>query len=227
MKKVFAILVVLALVAGFAFADLPAANTSETHKITLKTVVVNTLPQFRLTAAIASASQYNNADSVVTNDTPNDFGSVTAAEATKQIQVADISTTDISATFTASLENKAKTGGTYTLTFGATAFTNVWKSVEDPTTHVVSVSQTETVPVHAISLANLTSDLATTGITIGTVDNTTDADHPSVVISFNGQECTEGDIVRLTVEYESDPTVIDNNGVGYFADVTMVVTYNG
>ena len=50
MKKVFIILLVLAVVAGFAFAD-PAVNTGN-HRLTVTSVVGEVLPQYTVTGTL-------------------------------------------------------------------------------------------------------------------------------------------------------------------------------
>ena len=65
MKKVLTILVVLALVAGFAFAEV-APKTQETHTLTITASVDVAIPQFQLFRG-----------EVKTNDTPNAFDNTT------------------------------------------------------------------------------------------------------------------------------------------------------
>lgn len=101
MKKVLTILVVLTLVAGFAFAD----KASETHTLTISATVDSAIPQFQLFKG-----------DVKTNDTPNGFDNEavsytgTAAAGFKL----DLGGT---VTFVAKVANQAKQKQNYSLTF--------------------------------------------------------------------------------------------------------------
>jgi hypothetical protein len=216
MKKAITILAILAIVVAAVFADtLPENNASETHQIRLKTVVGSVLPQFRLVAQ----ENVENATTAQTNtgETPVKFTDRAEYGVSTPIvyQVSDISTGDIDVTFTAELLNKAKTGGTYTLAFNAGAFTDVWKVENGVVTKNNSVAATTK------ELAKAVEGAATTGIVIG------DPSDETITIKFNGQECVEGNIANYHVVYEQDNKVIDNNGTGYFADVTLTITFDG
>ncbi len=220
MKKAITILAVLIVLVSAVFATtLPDDGSSETHKITLKTTIANVLPKFRLTGVAAVGESSNTAE---TNSNSADFtkdaeyGTV-AAPITLNVQ--DISVENIDVTFTASLLNAAKTGGKYTLSFTAGNFTNVWKV--NPDTGVVTqdntiAPSTTTVP----ALAKATTGAAKTGLTIG------DPSNGSIAVVFNGKECEAGNIATYRVVYDKDDNVIDNNGTGYTADVTMTITYD-
>ncbi len=216
MKKAITILAVLSVLVSAVFATtLPADDSSETHKITLKTTITNVLPKFRLTGVAAS-------NSATTNDASADFtddAEYGTAAAPITLNVQDISEENIDVTFTASLLNAAKTGGKYTLSFTAGNFTNVWKV--NPDTGVVTqdntiAPSTTTVP----ALAKATTGAAKTGLTIG------DPSNGSIAVVFNGKECEAGNIATYRVVYDKDDNVIDNNGTGYTADVTMTITYD-
>ena len=216
MKKAITILAILIVLVSAVFADpLPSNDASEQHRITLKTVVRSVLPQFRLVAL----ENVQDAESVQTNETPNKFVNNGDYGVTTPIvyQVADISTHDIDVTFTAKLLNEAKTGGTYTLGFEAGDFTDVWK-VSNGT-----VTKNNTVSASTHTLTAATDTKATTGVTLGEVANNSE----EITIKFNGQECVAGDIAFYHVVYTSDNTVIDNDGTGYFANVTLTITFDG
>ena len=214
MKKAITILAVLIVLVGAVFADtLPQQNHSESHAITLRTTVTSTLPIFRLTAT-------SNNNTVTTNPDGNEdaakFANGEAYVGTGELAVVDISTTNIVATFTASLENTAKTAGTYRLSFEAGDFENVWRMTDGQLVkdHVVAPS-TQTRP----TLAKAASEIAGTGIDIANPVGS------YIDVTFNGQECTTGKIAVYTVQYDRDPAIVDNNGAGYTADVTMTVTF--
>lgn len=67
MKKVLTILMVLALVAGFAFADLIPGTVNEgNHRLTVTSTVAEVVPQFKVTGTLSA-----------TNDSGSDFAVVT------------------------------------------------------------------------------------------------------------------------------------------------------
>ncbi len=78
MKKVFAILLVLAVVAGFVFAEEAAANAAGKAVIDVKTTIGSEYPAFKLTAASISTASgtISPADSKVAASNPS-HGSVT------------------------------------------------------------------------------------------------------------------------------------------------------
>ena len=216
MKKAITILAILIVLVSAVFADaLPSNNDSEQHRITLKTVVSSVLPQFRLVAL----EDVQGAQPAQTNTVPAKFVDGADYGVTTPIvyQVADISTDNIDVTFTAKLLNAAKTGGSYTLSFEAGDFEDVWK-VSDGT-----VTKDNTVSASTHTLTAATDTKATTGVSIGNVANNSE----EITIKFNGQKCVAGDIAFYHVIYTADNTIIDNDGTGYFADITMTITYDG
>ena len=217
MKKLIAILAIMVVIAGAVFADdLPTKNDSETHAITLRTIVSSVLPQFKLTASSNGNTASTNPDDSTTQAAQ--FVNSASYAGTGEVVVADISLTDIIATFTASLENLAKTGGTYRLSFEAGTFQNVWKVVGTEVKKDQTIAPSTT---SAPSLAKPTSGAAGVGLTIA------DPSGSSIDITFNGQECTTGALAVYTVQYDQDTTVVDNDGVGYTADITMTITFQG
>ena len=215
MKKAITILAILIVLVSAVFADaLPSNNASETHRITLKTVVSSELPKFRLVALEdvqdATSTQTNSGSAKFTSGA--DYGVTTPIV----YQVADISKSNIDVTFTAKLLNKAKTGGSYTLSFEAGAFTGVWKVSNGTVTKNNTVSAT----THTLTKAS-GEGAAATGIVIGDVNN------EAITVKFNGQECDLGDIAFYHVVYTSDNSIINNDDTGYTANVTMTITFDG
>jgi hypothetical protein len=214
MKKAITILAILAIVAGAVFADnLPENDASEVHQIRLKSVVGSVLPQFSLVAQEAE-----NGETAQTNEGAVKFKDEASYGVNPAIvyEVKDISKDDIDVTFTAKLLNKAKTGGTYSLAFQAGSFTDVWKVADGV------VTKDNTVPVKTKELTAASGNTAAkTGVVIGNPEN------DEITVKFNGQECVEGDLANYHVVYKSDNTVVDNNGVGYFADVKLTITFDG
>lgn len=209
MKKVIAILAIMVVLVGVAFA---AAN--ETHTIQLKTAVVGTDPifQFALTSG-----KLNENDSATTNlghvayDEKNDK----SYNLDNGIEVADISKTDIDVTFTASLYNQAKSTKVFTLTFSAAPF------VIDVLENGV---KTEDVPVNPTTQAvALAADLASnTGITAAD----SSANGLVATIKFNGAECTTGALATYNVVYPKQVNAISTGEDFYTADVKLVVAAN-
>ena len=109
MKKVLTILVVLALVAGFAFATDP--KTQETHTLTITASVDAAIPQFQLFRG-----------EVKTNETPNGFDNAdTAYEATDAAGFKLDAGGSVEVV--AKVANQAKQKQDYTLTFSDGVFT--------------------------------------------------------------------------------------------------------
>ena len=217
MKKLIAILAIAIVLVGAVFADdLPAKNSSESHTITLKTVVSSVLPQFKLTASSNNNTESTNPD--LSTSAAAKIANDASYTGTGIVEVADISVEDIVATFTASLENLAKTGGTYRLSFEAGTFQNVWKVVGTEVKKDQTIAPSTTT---APSLAKPTSGAAGVGLVIA------DPSGSSIDITFNGQECTTGALAVYTVQYDKDDTVVDNDGEGYTVDIKMTITFQG
>jgi len=214
MKKAITILAVIAIVACAVFADnLPAQNASEEHNIRIKTTVSSVLPQFSLENGTAKTNSTENEANRFANGAqygdPN--GDI------QVVNVQDISAENITTTFTAKLINEAKTAGTYTLSFSAGNFENVWKMVDGQLVKNATIAPSTTV---APSVTKATQGAAGNGITIANPVNT------SIKVTFNGKVCTAGDIATYSVQYDQDENVVDNDGAGYTADITMTVTFN-
>ncbi len=127
MKKVFAILLVLAVVAGFVFAEnAPSANSSETHKITVTSTVDLVVPGFNFTYVntttsadaatnkIAATTDGSTAEAFEANDKKNATNSYDVGQ--------DISKGDVSATFTIYSNRVCNYNGSFDLSVAATTF---------------------------------------------------------------------------------------------------------
>lgn len=68
MKKVLTILMVLALVAGFAFADTTPGTVNEgNHRLTVTSTVAEVVPQFKVTGTLSATNDEGSDDAVVTD----------------------------------------------------------------------------------------------------------------------------------------------------------------
>lgn len=232
MKKAITILAVLIVVVSAVFATLPNAADSETHTIQLKTVVQSVLPQFRLSATIATGFATGTGAATQAQTNPDGTGSSVSGTAvdfannasySQQIDVADISTTNIVANVTASLINAAKTGGKYTLSFDGGSFDNVWwyDSTNEVVHHGAAGDETALLSIRG-AISDLTAGTAGTGHTPSVVEG-----QNKVEVVFNGQATETKALATFTVTYLQHPEAVDNNGVGYTADITMTVEFDG
>ena len=106
MKKVLTILVVLTVIAGFAFADAPAAVESEQHKLTVTAKVIGQAPVFQLFK-----------DTVVTNDGENPVEFTDGESYEDAFNAAFNLDAGGAITVSARVANLAKEVQVYTLTF--------------------------------------------------------------------------------------------------------------
>ena len=219
MKKLIAILMVLAIVAGFAFA--------ETHKMTVDTVVGEVSPSFQLQYRADSAVKTTNADAsdnTLGNPSSNPvvdpvyngtFGSpitdLTYADVIHSGK--DISKEDITATFYAVLAVGAKQKNkTYTLKFTAHPFVTKANDV-DHNVPCTSSTLTSEIPNSAAKIVALDGTATATGDNIKAQN-----------IKLLGAPATTAiDLLSFEATWTKDPTV--DMGT-WKADVTLDITAN-
>jgi hypothetical protein len=183
MKKVFAILLVLAVVAGCAFAE----NATETHSITVNTVVAEKLPTFQLvfnaTGTVANdvVTTVEGGVKVTTNTDRIAYDETTAA--TRDADRSDAyvgfdlgisgnhnATFDVyivkslvsAATDTsAEVGYYARTKNSYTLTFGGGVFDDLKASGDDAADITPSIVASEGSVVTGISSIDATNEVVT------------------------------------------------------------------
>ena len=181
MKKLIAILMVLAIVAGFAFA---VAGNDETHTINIQANVNETLPAFKLRFASGSATT----GQVTNNSTPTAYNPAAAADpAYSYADPIVVSWTldeggavEVEAIFS----NRAKTNKSFTLTFSDGVFTNVYKAGATQESYnvipTISVAGNNTLPKGVKTIA---------------------ASGNPLTVAFSGQKAAEGDKVLATATY--------------------------
>lgn len=223
MKKVFAILLVLAVVAGFVFADTAIAG-SETHKIKVKADVAEVLPAFNLT--------YGGFD---TNGLATKFVNGASYPTSTQSDAIDVNfDLDEGGTFTVTAEvvNAVKTNRVFTLSFSGGVFsvsrdgvaTNQYLS---PSKLVVTGSSAHDAVSDvsaAVTKENETSAYATNAELVAAVS-----------ITFSGVTAKDVDInspipvATAAYTYVGDATIdptklADGTENFYYTDVVMTVS---
>ena len=154
MKKVLTILVVLALVAGFAFAEEVAPKTQETHTLTITASVEGAIPQFQLFRG-----------EVKTNDTLNAFDNATPSYSDTDAAGFALDAGG-SVEVVAKVANLAKQKQSYTLQFTDGVFKNVKRNggngTQDPS---ITVEMNDT-PTAGVTLSQVeNSDTVTAAFT--------------------------------------------------------------
>ena len=180
---------------------------AETHTIRIKSKVgvVDPAFQFEFTSGML-----NTTTELITNSSAEIFKNTTYAEfGTDEtaVEVADISRNNIRLLFTAMLANKAKSTDSYTLRFNAGSFQVTRASVPG----TLNPSTTE------IALAE---DLASRGginASVANADNT-------VRLTFNGNECTEGNLATFAVGYNADRTIDPMREGYYYTDISLEIS---
>ena len=226
MKKAITILAIIAIVAGAVFAD-----TSESHKIQIKTQVQGFEPVFQLYFDAATKTNYERA---VARTDPNvaegeDFSNVDDAHAytTENSAIIDKTDVDISrdpvtATVTAKLTGNVKLGNTktYTITFKADRLasdeTHIVGNAQQAATYYIN----PTVTGSSVAAANSVP----TGITMNNISNPA-LDGTTLVGSIDAVMSTvnidPGNLATFTFKYDAD----QNAPVDYYtAYVWMVVS---
>ena len=211
MKKVFAILLVLAVVAGFVFAD-----GGEKHIINIKSTVGEVKPSFKmsfktavtnsnqLAVDVATPAAYGTADST-SNSVDVGFD---LSEGGDVSVVASIQKTKVTSG-TTTTEKFAKTVGTYYLTFSDGIFGSITAN---------GAAHDDVEPSSITLSSSYTTENAITGITSISLDQT----NHKATIHFNGTAMTNVyDLVTAKYTYAPDSTIDPDT---YYADVVLTIT---
>jgi len=214
MKKAITILAILAIVVSAVFADpVPA---SETHTISVKTVVGEVTPSFQLkyTGADIRTNTAANNNSIDDQLYYGQFGSAPTYEAASVVNLnQDISVADVTASFRAVLAIGGKQNNkSYTLAFTAGAFDTEHNGDDEPT----ACSQTSLNNIVGTSKENVVISNATTG------NELDDGNTQTCTITMKGTAAEEKiDLVEFTAKW---PRKADADVGEYTADVTLVIT---
>ena len=193
MKKVLTILVVLALVAGFAFAEV-APKTQETHTLTITADVDVEVPAFQLFRD----------NTLKTNTDANKYDNVKDAYVVTEAEAAGFKLdAGGSVIVSARVANMAKQKQNYTLQFTDGEFKNVKRNGGNGTQ----------APTITVAKNNTTTD----GVTLSQVENS-----DTVTAAFNGTKMTESGytIATATYAYSADSTIDPGT---YTADIVLTV----
>lgn len=210
MKKVIAIMMVLAIVSSVVFA------VGETHEIKVTATIDEKVPAFQLNVGEVYTNESGlswEADAAVENSEPvsytarytkNDVGATIAFESD--------TATERQVTVISYLVNDAKTITPYEITFGGGVFT-VYRNGAEDTEHPINptigdITVNSTVPTGISSFSN--------------VSNT----NHKFQVNFNGTRCTAStttkqELARLTYSYDKDTTI--DPGLTYETYITMTV----
>lgn len=224
MKKLFAILLVMALMVGFVFADDPVTATEETHKIQLKSVVAGVLPIFQLeyeaqttsnpTDVVGEENLTRLENQTSKTNTSGDGESWKAGEeyTGATVEVADISQHDIEVVFKAILANSDKRihARQYTITFTAGDFAVKKNKVDD---------------THSASSFVISNELQNSNYVTIADATTTVAHSDAMTVTFLGNTGTTANdvLAKFTAKYEKDNSIDPSGDDGYTADITMVI----
>ncbi|MBR2282003.1 MAG: hypothetical protein IJ863_05210 [Spirochaetales bacterium] len=218
MKKVIAILAIMVVLVGAVFA---AAGDRETHTIKLKTKVAGDDPIFALNALYVDANSAN--ITTATNSEDKAFENGSQFTGAKEIQVADLSKSDVAVTFYAKLVNQAKSTDTFTITFVPGPF-NVKKLDASNNRIDAKIYATNNAETSAIGAAATGYTLGNLNIAAGEQISYTNT------ITFTGAQVATSDNVLATysVTYAKDEQIAQNTAdeAFYYADCVMTVTMN-
>ena len=210
MKKYLAIFVLFALIAGFAFADIPPAQT---QIIRIKSVVeyATVDPVIRL---VVSEIKSNASNSPFDASKLTDDGS--------GVEVFSIKDGG-KVFFQAVLTNQSQTGESYSLSFGGGEFTDVVRNGKDGGTRAPSAIVTSI----GTTIDDRNRGKGIKSIEFDSVTSASETNKP-VIVRFQGILDTdtfsvdEG-VVLATAEYDY-PADSAIEGGTYFADVTLTVS---
>lgn len=198
------IIITLILVAAMSCAF---SASTETHTIRIKSKVgvVDPAFQFEFTSGML-----NTTTELITNSSAEIFKNTTYAEfGTDEtaVEVADISRNNIRLLFTAKLANKAKSNDSYTLRFNAGGFQVTRASVPG----TLNPSTTE------IALADDLAARVGINAAVANAEN-------SVRLTFNGNECAEGNLATFAVGYQADKTIDPMREGFYYTDISLEIS---
>ena len=199
-----AIIITLILIAAMSCAF---SVTTETHTIRIKSKVgvIDPAFQFEFTSGMLNTTAElitNSSAEIFKNTSYTEFGTNETAT-----EVADISRNNLLLQFTAKLANKAKSNDSYTLKFNAGGFEVTRAAVPgtlNPSTTELTVAE----------------DLADRGGVSAVVSN---GDN-SIQLTFNGTECTEGDLATFAVGYQADKTIDPMREGYYYTDISLEIS---
>ena len=199
-----AIIISLILIASMSCAF---SATTETQVLTIKTRAGSLDPafQFEFTSGMLNTTTElitNSSAEIFKNTSYTEFGTDDTA-----IEVADISRNNIMLLFTAKLANQSKSTDSYTLKFNAGGF-EVTRAKEpgmlNPSTTEVAVAE----------------DIASRGGINAEVSN----GENSIRLTFNGSECTEGNLATFAVGYNADRTIDPLKTGYYYTDISLEIS---
>jgi len=192
MKKMFAIIAICLIVSAVF------ATTTESHSITIQTVVHSQDPAFQLKLN----TNQTNPGAVVYTD-----AAVYPTASPIQVPVTDISLGDIDVVFQAVLANAAKINKSYTIEFKPGSFAVTRGGTEGTLAPSTDTSKTYVVTktgIAGLSVAEGTGYKAT--------------------VAFNGTTCTSDTALADFHLFYAQDTTIDPNSDGYTATVTLEIT---
>ena len=200
MKKIFAVLAIMLVIIGAAFA------AEETHTIKIKADVAEVVPAFQL-ELLSPATSYT------TNDTPNVFANAAAYNGLTEGTAKDVNfNLDQNGTVTVqcNLANLAKTNKSYTLTFGGGDF---------------AVKRQGTDGIHSPS--SVVSSAGANVVDTYTCEKGDGDGNQPITVNFLGKTVQDASAVLATCvySYTGDSTIDPNvNGSFYYADITLTVS---
>ena len=214
MKKLIAILMVLAIVAGSAFAD----KTSETHNVNIKADVTEVIPAFKLVVGDTSTAT----NTPETGD-PNKFDN---AQTSYTVEYGDVGfNLDVggSVTVYAKLANLPKQVQGYSLTFSDGVFSvnrNKAAGFLSPSSVAVTMGNNDTGIINMDGGGTITIDSPNqTGGTKPTVTGT------AVTFALNGTTVTTNNATLATAVYTyTGDTSIDPIASGTYYEATITLT---
>ena len=233
MKKLIAILMVLAIVAGFAFADDPA---TEKHTLTLSSTVGEHLPAFQLKYAEARTitvdamgliTVVQDGRTILTNADKTAYELAAAHNFVDNVDPNSTAANDVTtinddigfdlgdgaehqAVFTAYIvkdadQYNARTKRTFTLTFSDGAFKNLTS--------------------RGAAVADITPTIAAAGVTAFTGITSSTASGAVATVVFSGVACPEADTAVASATYTWQGNKLLDMGT-YRADIVLTVVSN-
>ena len=211
MKKLIAILMVLAIVAGFAFAAVNGATSNGTAVIDVKATIAESHPTFQLFAKTITTQD--------TGDNGDILTSSVAAEPTHgkvTIATDHLLTQDAVIVFAIQQNNSSRSTANYTLGVAATNLTlDNYASVGAST---LEADEQFTVAISNLSVATDYTSTSTKGIKITADTASFAADYDGKVVdgSTNAVE-----LATFKATWTKNPTAVAGN---YSATVTLTIT---
>jgi hypothetical protein len=198
------IIITLILIAAMSCA-FSAITETQVLRIKSKAGSLDPAFQFEFTSGMLNTTTElitNSSAEIFKNSSYSEFGTDETS-----IEVADISRNNLRLLFTAKLANKAKSTESYTLKFNAGAFDVTRAAVPgtlNPSTTEVAVAE----------------DIASRGGINAEVSNAEN----SIRFTFNGSECTEGNLATFAVGYNADRTIDPLRDGYYYTDISLEIS---